>query len=186
MKKIFFAFVAGFIPALATTNQTYAQVTNVIASAQQVNQFPTDNNTAALEKAIILNGRQVNIKAVRNFLKFYHVKNEKWCEAKNGLTASYTSDGIFTNVYYDKKGNWKDCLKGYTEDKMDPELRDLVKQEYYDYQINYVQEVITAYSFPQPTYFVHIENDKNFKTIQINNGEMTVYEECNRTGSNPQ
>lgn len=186
MKKILFAFLAGFITALAATNRTYAQATNAIASAQQENQFSTRTNTAALEKSTILNEREVNIRAVRNFLNSYQANNEKWSEAENGVTVSFTSAGIFTRVYYDKKGNWEDCLKGYSEDKMDPDLRKMVKQQYYNYKINYVQEVVSTYNIPQPTYFVHIENDKNFKTIQINNGEMTVYEDCNRIESNPQ
>lgn len=178
MKKILFALAAGLIPALAVTNETYAQNSGDLASAKPVIHFPWMKNTVNSEKPNMVT---LNLKALKNFKKYYKANDEKWSKGIDCIAASYISDGVTHFIYYDKKGNWTGSLKIYNEDKMPKDIRKMVKREYYDYKILAVKEVETVAASEQPTYIVTIEDEKNVKQIRIHNDNMDVYQEFKRS-----
>ncbi len=60
---------------------------------------------------------------------------------------------------------------------MPGDIRDIVKREYYDYEITSVQEIETIDSYGIPTYIVHLEDNNNIKLIRVRDGEMALYKE---------
>ena len=82
-----------------------------------------------------------------------------------------------TTIYYGRHGKWFGSLKGYKEDKLSPELRKMIKREYYDYSITYVQEAETIDSEGKPTYIIHLEDNKSIKRLRICDGQMEIWQE---------
>lgn len=180
MKSFLIAFMAGCILALATSNGANAQNSNNLVSAEQykmplkINRsvFPDETNSAILDVSM------VNTKALKDFKKSYkNPDNAKWVKNNYGVTAHFNVNGIDHIIYYDKKGNWQASLKGYFEDKLDRNVRQIVKQKYYDDKITYVQEIETGSAIGTPTYMVHLESNDDFKIVRVCDGAMDVYEE---------
>lgn len=173
MKKIIFAFVAGCIPALAVMNGAYAQKSS--------NNISTKNDVS-FNKAIIpgnvntANPGAVNARALKHFSREHqNAAGVTWITINDGFRASFILNGVSNKVYYNKKGNWKALLKNYTENKLPFEIRDMVKRAYYDFSINYVDEILTVESEGIPTYIVHLEDKTSYKFIRVYNGEMGVW-----------
>jgi len=183
MKSFLIAFVAGCVLALAANSGAYAQSSNNIVSAEQFKKplkinrsvLPTETNSAILDVSM------VSAKALKDFKKSYeNPAIAKWVKNDYGVTAHFNANNIDNVIYYDKKGNWEASLKGYFEDKLNRNIRAIVKQKYYDYRITYVQEVETGSTVGMPTYMVHIEGDSDFKIVRVCDGSMDIYEEFGR------
>jgi hypothetical protein len=173
MKKQFFRYTAGFIPFIALFS---------CASAQSNKSSPELNNPTSKEVAYTntANGRDVpgtiniNAKALKNFSKTYKKASAAgWFVIKDGYLAQFKQDGITTKVFYDAKGRWVGNLRCYFEDKLPRDIRHRVKSHYYDYNIYYVQELTVGNA---TVYLVKIEDKTSFKTIRVQDGEMTEAE----------
>lgn len=177
MKKFLFAVVAGFIPALVLTTEAIAQDSINIAMLEPAkNQIKMDNVSNPV-KENTANLSAISTKAVKDFRKaFKSVSDEKWMKNSDGFSAGFTSNGISNTIFYDQKGRWVGSLKGYDESKFDQHLRDMVRREYLDYKITYVQEAETLDSKGVPTYIVHLEDASNIKLIRVSNGVMDIYQ----------
>ncbi|MFT3703434.1 MAG: hypothetical protein QM802_13750 [Agriterribacter sp.] len=175
MKKIIFAF-AGIFAYMLQANGVGAQ-----------NSFNEKLNKAGyrfdIAKATDTSSKTshslatINIKAVRNFVKNYKdINDEQWSITNEGYVVRFKQDGKNILVHYDKKGNWQGVVKGYTQDKLPFEVRDMVRRNYYDSEITYVDEVETIQSNGKPVYIVHIADKSTFQLIRIFDGEMSVWE----------
>ncbi len=177
MKKKFFAFIAGSIFTLAVTNGAIAQTSN------KVKLFESEKNVVIPYKLMPVRDKTksidgINTKALKNFGKNYKDASDvKWLKNDHTITVQFPSNGIYTVVYYDTKGHWQGSLKNYHEDKFDLKVRDVVKSKYYDYKIDWVQEIETVYTYGVPTYLIYIEDNSNFKVIRVSDGVMDVYEQ---------
>jgi hypothetical protein len=101
-------------------------------------------------------------------------KSEQWYRAATGLLAEYSEGPVKAIYYYDKKGNWKYNILTYGEDKMPEDVRALVRSTWYDFGISWVKEVHQAQSV---VYVVHIDNNKAWKEIAVQDGESQVLKE---------
>ena len=102
---------------------------------------------------------RVNPPVIRNFLKTYKdVSGEKWIEVKEGFIAMFNYNDMDYQVAYTKKGNLLRTIRSYNEDKMQPDLRQIVKSTYYDYEITRVHEIEIPLSLV--TYVVQLEEKK--------------------------
>ncbi|MEP7142794.1 MAG: hypothetical protein ABI707_07985 [Ferruginibacter sp.] len=178
MKKILFTLAAGLIPALVATNGAYAQnsVNTEVVEAQK--------NVTEIEKTLTpANDRIVNLgavspKALKDFSKAYkNVTAESWEKTGEGFAAKFTSNGVQSMIYYNNKGAWTGSLKNYHEEKMPTDVRKIVKREYYDYTITFVQEVLTTDSDSIPTYIIHLEDKDSIKLVRVHDGEMDVWKD---------
>ncbi len=176
MKKFLFAIIAGSISMLAITNGAVAQTSNKLKLFDSPgNAVVIDLSTSATGKTASL--ADINTKALNNFRKAYkEATSVKWVKTKHLITAEFVANGIKTVVYYDAKGHWQGSLKNYKEEKFNSKVRGIVKSSYYDYKINYVQEIETV-DTPEPTYLAYIEDDVNFKVIRIGADVMDVYQQ---------
>ncbi len=140
--------------------------------------YETGHITAFPEGGKKIRLNDINIRALAHLRKtFKDADNETWRVHSNGeYIASFMKDDISYIVYYDRKGRWVATVKGYNEDKMPFELRDLVKRNYYDYSISYVKEVKT-YRNDTITFVVNIRYKNLSKVIRIQDGEMDILQE---------
>jgi len=169
MKKNLIVLALASVAILAGTSKTNAQLVSTGSS---------------LEYQKDLMGEQNNIspKAIRGFVKTYGEANdESWTQIKDGFSARFNSDGIKNTVLYDKKGNWTGSIRSYSEDKLQPGIRHIVKSVYYDYKIVYAQEVETNDSRGIPTYIVLLEDKTSIKVVRIYEGEMNVWKDYTKT-----
>ena len=83
-----------------------------------------------------ISGTNVNIKAVRDFSRLYkNINYAKWYTTGQGYSASFDLDGKNIKVVYDVNGIRLYSIISYTEQKLDLNIRDLVKCKYYDHTI---------------------------------------------------
>jgi len=176
MKKLFFRYTTGFIPFIALCTSSFAQNSKLSTPpndplSQEVAynmDTKSGNATATPPNSIV----SVNAKAVKNFSKNYK-NNAAWSEITDGYIANFSEDGIKTKVYYDKKGRLIGQLRSYEESKLPRDIRHLVRSQYYDFHINYVNELSALNT---TVYLVKIEDKTSFKTIRVVDGEMTETE----------
>lgn len=173
MKKLFFRYTTGFIPFIALFSCASAQSNKF---SRELNN-PTSKEVAYTNTANEKDGPatvNINAKALKNFSKTYKkAADAGWFVIKDGYLAQFKQDGITTKVFYDRKGRWIGNLRCYFEDKLPRDIRHLVKSHYYDYNIFYVQEVTVGNA---TVYLVKIEDKTSFKTIRVQDGEMTETE----------
>ena len=117
-------------------------------------------------------------KCVRNFWKMFgESKNEKWYSQSDLSLAEFEDMGISYRVVFDKRGNWLYTLKQYTEKELPAEVRAQVRRGYLDYSIGWVKEVNEAQRI---VYLIHIENNQEWKTIQVEDGAMEATQEYSK------
>lgn len=175
MKHLNYALVAILLSALVTTNGAKAQKTDFSA-------LYNDGSKVTLTKAVPANLTYeanalsgISTKAIKDFSKTHkNVSNEKWNTTADGFSATFTENDAYNVVFYSKKGSWVGEMKGYVEEKMPAAIRKIVKREYYDSKITYVQEVETLNSYRNVTYIVHLEDANTIKLVRVCDGEMDV------------
>ncbi|MEO8414757.1 MAG: hypothetical protein ABI472_13915 [Ginsengibacter sp.] len=177
MKKILFAVIAGSVSMLAIKNGAIAQTSNKLKLFDAPgNALVVDVSNSAKGKTATLD--DINTKALNNFKKAYkEATSVKWVKGNLAITAEFASNGIQTVVYYDTKGRWQGSVKNYKEEKFNSKVRGIVKSTYYDYKIDYVQEIETIDTHGIPTYLAYIEDDTNFRVVRIDDGLMDVYQQ---------
>ena len=123
---------------------------------------------------------RVNPPVIRNFLKTYKdVSGEKWIEVKEGFIAMFNYNDMDYQVAYTKKGNLLRTIRSYNEDKMQPDLRQIVKSTYYDYEITRVHEIEIPLSLV--TYVVQLAGKKEIIDLRIYDGEIEVMRKFNKS-----
>lgn len=178
MKRLFFRYTMGSLLSIAVFSCSYAQssksgsvVSNPLATDLAYNNKPKTKEIPVTQGATTVS---ISTKAVKDFTKNYKkAENAGWFIIKDGYLAEFKEDGIKTKVYYNPKGTWIGNVRSYLEDKLPRNIRHLVKSTYYDYKINYVQEVTVDRNI---VYLVKIEDGTFFKTIRIQDGEMDEFE----------
>src|SRR4051812_36159141 len=137
MKKLFFALAAGCIPSLVLVNKANAQGRDAGMPEPPTNVSRIDNVNVPGTDHMSSFGA-ISPKALKDFAKAYkNVTVENWLKFTDGFSARFSSGGVRNTIYYNSRGKWLASLKGYVEDKMPQRIRDIVKQEYYDYSITY-------------------------------------------------
>jgi hypothetical protein len=135
----------------------------------------TERETTVPERGSGANTAGLATKAVRSFWQLYgDSKNENWFHLENGSLAEFVDKDIHYRVFFDRKGNWNYTLKQYSEKVLPKDVRAMVRSIYYDYAIKQVKEVNQAQLV---VYLIHIENDQEWKTIRVADGELEVAEE---------
>jgi len=167
MKHSFFRHVTGIIPFVALCSCAFAQ-TNLSSPLN----FPTKELAYADEPKS--EAANINAKALKNFSKSYQKQSDaSWFAIADGFVAIFTADGVKTKAYYDSKGRPVGDVRTYQEDKLPKEIRHMVKSTYYDFNIFIVNEVTVDNA---KVYLIKIEDKTSFKTIRVQDGEMSETE----------
>ncbi len=177
MKKLITRYT-GIIPLIAFCTCAFGQNSKLsydfkMPASKEV-AYAEEKKSGNMEIAPENLSANISAKALKDFTKT-HAKNfsAKWYVIMDGFVAQYKEDGITTKVFYDKKGRWVADLLTYQEDKLPKAIRHLVKSTYYDFNINIVNEVRAGNA---TAYLVKIEGKTSFKTIHVQDGEMTEKE----------
>ena len=178
MKNFLFALVAGCIITLTGVNGANAQ--NPVS--------PAPKKFSEMEKAMVpandeVPGRDmISPRALRDFAKrCKNVTAERWVKVNGGYSANFISDGVSNSIFYNSHGKWLSSLRGYNEEKLPHEIRDIVKYEYHDYSIFYVQEIETIGAYGTPAYLIYLEGKNNFKVMRIKDGQADVMREIKKS-----
>jgi len=164
MKQIFFVCAVLIISSPALVNNAYAQNAQNEQMATEI-KIPVD---------------VINSKAVRGFSKeFKHASDEAWFVTDDGFVVKFKQDGVETRADYNKKGNWLHTIRTYDENKLQPDIRHLVKSSYYDYNILQVQEI----EKPSDTftYIVHLEGKTKLINLRISNEDMEEWQKFDKS-----
>ena len=180
MKKNLIALAIVNVAALAGIGGANAQMVSSSSLPEQKNIIEINKTTMPVRNSI-RELAPISPRALRNFANTYkNVTDESWLQVKNGFAVRFNSDGAKSTIFYNKNGDWVSSIKIYHEEKMDREIRHIVKSSYYDYKIIYTQEVVTIESEGVPTYIVCLEDNTNIKFVIINAGEMSVWKELTK------
>jgi hypothetical protein len=172
MKTISFMLIT--ILVLIGLSQTVAAQKNIhMINKNIAKEMFTSDSMEELYKAPRTN--DVNIKAIRDFIKLYkNVDNAEWYAVEDGFIAKFQKDGIETKVEYDVTGRRSNILRSYNESHMPFEIRDIVKRQYYDYDILITYEIEHSQGI---IYIIKIMDKTSLKVLQITNNEMKVLED---------
>lgn len=180
MKKTFFTCFTGILLTSTITCVGYSQDLNSIAklkswqgkfisSSEGMNTTSNPNSVASTE---------INTKAVKDFTRTYkNVSDATWFKTEKEFIVFFTRDDISFRVFYTKNGHYEGIIRDYTEDKLPPEIRNLVKSTYYDFNIYHINEVSADGII---SYLIKIEGKTSWKTIKVTNDEMEVVEEYSK------
>lgn len=112
----------------------------------------------------------IEAKAVRNLYKTYgDYNNESWYNTNYGFRAKFKQGGKEFIADYNKKGGWIRTIKTYEQDKLPKELRERVRQTYYDHNITLVQEVNEN---KQVIYLVSIADNTSWMILRLEGDDM--------------
>ena len=120
----------------------------------------------------------INLKVIRAFVKhFKDAKNVSWRKTYDGgYVAQFTKDAVQTIVRYDYNGHRSYTVKKYAEKCMSPELRALIKDTYFDYDIKEVTEILLPFE-QHNIYCILIKKAGYYKMVRIYNREIEIINE---------
>lgn len=171
MKKLLFSTLSIISAAIISTT----------ANAQEMafNKQPVTATNPYPEKAgKIVDEADINVNAVRDFSRtFKNAAAVKWVKNENGASVYFEADGVKMRSSYNTKGKKEYTLKYYDESQLPSDIRHLVRSTYYDYRIVIATEVERN---EHVSYLVKMENDKEYLTIKVDDGELSVFEKTTK------
>ena len=177
MKKIFLNSFTGSFLFLATCIAANSQIAKT--NVELPGDIPSFGKSVSENASGIVDRKNVDSKAVRNFDKSFKSAGETWYAVRGGYAATFGSNSIDYLVTYDKKGNWLHTVRTYGETKLQEDLRHAVKSIYYDYEINLVNEIEGPVD--PVTYIVHLIGKTKLINLRISNGEIEEWQKFNRS-----
>jgi hypothetical protein len=163
--------------AIAGQSQNSTSIAKLNFYENPENRFlPKEKTPAGFMEIKELRTNEINIRAKRDFIsKFEDVSDDRWCISGNGLLAvHFTTEGITTRRYYNKKGICEYMIRYYSEEKLPRDVRHLIKSHYYDFDIFQVTEVNRNGKI---SYLAKIHDKDSWKTIKVVDKEMEVADE---------
>mgnify|MGYP001160562581 FL=1 len=118
----------------------------------------------------------VNTRALRDFMHKYESATDiSWYNLETGYLVRFVQDGVQMRAVYGKRGNWVYTIKSYYEDRLPHAVRHVVKSNYYDCAIRFVEEI------EQPrervSYIVHLEDKTSWRNVIVQDGHLAVMQE---------
>jgi len=114
----------------------------------------------------------VNVRIMREFIKKYkNPLNVTWYKHGWGCVVNFTIDSIENIAAYKNTGMCLYTIRKYSEKKMPPFLRHLVKTTYYDYKILLIDE-ININGQENTIYVVLLQAADHTKQVRVCDGEM--------------
>lgn len=146
------------------------------ATAQQVNRPLATEGMQSLQMNT-RNISRVHTRAMRDFLKRDKTAaNVDWMIVETGYVAKYTDENNSNcRTVYNNRGDFVYTVRQYHENNMPPDIRHIVKSQYYDYTITLVEQ-IEENRWPL-VYVVHLEDATTLKNVRVCDREMEVMSE---------
>ena len=121
------------------------------------------------------NPPEVNEKVLEAFKKTFNPTQEvTWYENENSFEARFTSDGIKTIVWYNKKGKLILTHRNYDASKLPPMILTKLSNELPDQTILGITEITNSSGM---LYYITLEGEKTWMKIKADvQGDYEVYE----------
>lgn len=169
MKNTVKRIVSGVIALFILTSNVNAKT--------KANKAVASNEIAMLTKANLAFSKTtdafstMNERALNDFKRrFANVQNADWRNTSDGgYFASFITDDVKTIATYNAKGSFQGTIKYYGEDKLDGNIKTLVENTYYDYDLLKVAEVSAG---NETVYVIYVESKKHLKVLTVYNGEL--------------
>jgi hypothetical protein len=117
----------------------------------------------------------VNEKLLYSFGRaFPSAENVKWSEDVNGYFVSFTQSGILSKVAYDPQGDFVYAMRYYNEANLPVSILLTMRKKFADKKIAGVTESSTLDNI---TYFIKVEDEKNWYTVRATTSGDAVIEE---------
>jgi len=124
--------------------------------------------TMLLGSAIVFAGTppEVNQKVLKAFeATFKDPKDVNWHEFANYYEVDFNQDDIKTEVRYDSDGNILGTTRYYFEKQLPPHIISKLQKKYPDRSVYGVTEI---YNETDLTYYITMQDDKNWYTVKAN------------------
>jgi len=109
-------------------------------------------------------------RALKNFNKSNaNATDVSWYKVSTGFIAHFSTPGVDTKIGYNKRGVWQYNLCTYMESGLPSNLRNMVRQQYYNY------EILVCYTYETnggTVYIIKMDDGKTLKTVKILNNEI--------------
>ena len=142
--------------------------------AQRMQPLLSDNAPYLSSAGKYLNA--VNSRALRDFMhKYEQATDVSWYNLESGYLVRFVQNGVNMRAVYGKRGNWVYTIKNYYEDRLPRAVRHIVKSNYYDCAIRFVEEI----ELPRESvsYIVHLEDKTSWKNVVVREGGIAVLQE---------
>ncbi len=118
---------------------------------------------------------EVNEKVLKSFRETFNLAEEvKWEEYNTYYTVSFVHGGIQSRVNYDKEGSMLSSIRYYAPQMLPLNIFNRLKKDYQNKSLYGVTEVTSG---TDVTYFIKLEDEKNWITIRVDaNGNEQLYE----------
>jgi hypothetical protein len=121
-----------------------------------------------------------NEKVLKSFREtFSHAEDVKWDESSDFFTVSFVSAGIRSKVNYDKEGNMLSSIRYYSPQMLPLNIFNKLKKENPKKDLFGVTEVTTGNDV---TYYVKLQDDKNWYTLKVDESGNTQLHEKYKKG----
>jgi hypothetical protein len=177
MKKIFSTAFAGSFLILVASIVADGQIAKT--NVELPGDIPSFEKVRSENASNVADRKDVNEKAVRNFSQSFKTAKEIWYIVKNGFAAGFSAESIDYLVTYDNKGNWLHTVRTYNEAKMSKDLRNTIKSNYYDYEINVVNEIASPAA--PTTYIVQLVGKTKLINLRIVNGDIEEWQKFDKS-----
>lgn len=135
MKKLLLSVLSLVVSGAMTLGSAQSETALAVHTSTSL---PSNDRNSSGSPDVITKARQ-------NFSKAYKsINNETWFPSGDGLIANFLLDGKDYRVAYNDNGQWKYTELTYSEDKLPPSVRETVKREFFDYEIQYCSEFIKS------------------------------------------
>jgi len=117
----------------------------------------------------------VNEKVLESFKKTFNTQQEvTWYENESSFEARFSSDGIRTIVWYNKKGELLLTHRNYDASKLPPMILSKLSDELPEQRIQGVTEITNKTGM---LYYITLEGEKSWMKIKADvHGDYEVYE----------
>jgi hypothetical protein len=175
MKQILISSTLAIVTLISASTVKAQDVAGVFIKSKITHVI--DPSTKEVSKVIPLD--QVNVHAARDFSKKYNGAQEiTWVDGATGPSVYFKYNGVKMRSTYDRTGKREYTLRYFDDATMPKELRHLVKSTYYDYTIDNVTEVQRK---EYVSYLVKMQNEKEFLTLKVIEGEMYPFEKIEKS-----
>ncbi|MES1214470.1 MAG: hypothetical protein ABUT20_03050 [Bacteroidota bacterium] len=170
MKRILSVLLADILLCSSVTTTSHAQI--------NASSFPRKESpelTTPKINGTLLKPQEVNIKAVRDFMKsFTKAEDINWYKAEGGFMVYFKQDGFKDMGAYDLNGNWIYNILSYPASNLPRTIRRQVKSTYYDCSVLWINEITMP---DKLIYIVHMEDNESFINLRVCDDEMDIIEE---------
>lgn len=180
MKK----YLVSSIVTILTSIMFNPAVSQLATNYKQGNANRQQSSFESAGRESVIAASQVDKRTLEDFEKRFSFSKEndaRWVQISNGFVATLKDASCMTRVVYKKHGRWQYSIKNYSDENLLPKyVRAQVKSTYYDYKIEFVQEILVPGN-EDTIYLFILVNDQGQQTLRLCNGEMNLIHKGTRS-----